>query len=413
MEGDISPLRRLLFITDMSLSSPLSTLASFVYQSPLRWQVRLLIPSVDTAALDKELAPDLLLVQLPNKAAAIENVFRYSKGFWPQTHLVLCSTSAADSAAELIRAYGSMPVLIGSTPEELVPQIEQELAQISFGSVPSFSLPNVLQIMQWDKKSLALLVRNDRDWGRLHLYQGELVDAYVHSSSAEGEQAALEILGWEKGALVLERSYHNQRRSIKRELTHLLLEAGRRKDEEAKSKVAAALLESGSIEDNMFFKRSKRTEDLALQEVIEVPSLNIQEIPEEPMSLILTDEEGIDMQNVKTTLDSALSTIDGAIAIALVDYTSGMMLGSAGSGINLEVAAAGNTEVVRAKLRTMENLGIKGNIEDILITLDDQYHIVYLVPAQKLFMYLVLTKDRANLAMARYKLRNLVTEMEL
>ena len=388
-------------------------LASFVYQSPLRWQVRVLAPATDAAALGREQAPDLLLVQLPNKAAAIENVFDYSKQFWSQTHLALCAASAVNGTADLIQAYGVMPLLIGSTPAELVPQIEQELAQLSFGAMPSFSLPNILQMMQWDKKSLALLVRRDQEWGRLHLHQGELVDAYLHGSGAQGEVAALEILSWEQVSIVLERSYYNQRRSITRELTHLLLEAGRRKDEEAKSRIAAALLQSSSTEDTMFFKRSKSTEDSNSQDIVEVTSLETQENAEEVMSLILTDEEGIDMKNVKNTLDSALSSIDGAMAIALVDYTSGMMLGSSGSGINLEVAAAGNTEVVRAKLRTMDNLGLKGDIEDILITLHDQYHIIYLVSEHKLFMYLVLSKERSNLAMARFKLRNLMAEMEL
>ncbi len=119
------------------------------------------------------------------------------------------------------------------------------------------------------------------------------------------------------------------------------------------------------------------------------------------------------MENVKTILDSVMSGIDGAMAAALVDYSSGMALGTAGSGINLDVAAAGNTDVVRAKLRTMESLGIQGSIEDILITLDTQYHIIYLVPGKSLFMYLVLSKDRANLAMARYRLKSLTSDLQV
>ena len=90
-----------------------------------------------------------------------------------------------------------------------------------------------------------------------------------------------------------------------------------------------------------------------------------------------------------------------------------MALGTLGSGLNLDMAAAGNTEVVRAKLRTMESLGIQGSIEDILITLDTQYHIIYLVPNKSLFMYLVLSKDRANLAMARYKLKALTADLKI
>ena len=81
-------------------------------------------------------------------------------------------------------------------------------------------------------------------------------------------------------------------------------------------------------------------------------------------------------KNVDESLSDAMK-INGAIGAALVDYTSGMTLGTAGgNGINLDVAAAGNTEVVRAKQAVMKELGIKGGIEDILITLDKQLHII-------------------------------------
>lgn len=110
---------------------------------------------------------------------------------------------------------------------------------------------------------------------------------------------------------------------------------------------------------------------------------------------------------LKQSLDAAMS-IDGAMAAAIVDYRSGMCLAQAGSGLNLDLAAAGNTEVVRAKLKTIESLGLRRGIEDILITLVDQYHLIRLVPnAQGLFLYLVLDKSRGNLALARYKLTDI------
>lgn len=114
------------------------------------------------------------------------------------------------------------------------------------------------------------------------------------------------------------------------------------------------------------------------------------------------------MATLNDSLEALMNT-DGAICAAVVDYTSGMMLASIGTGVDLELAAAGNTEVVRAKVKTMKSLGLDDVIDDILITLGKQYHIIR--PSQKLdgvFVYFVLDKNRANLALARRK----VTEVE-
>ena len=104
-------------------------------------------------------------------------------------------------------------------------------------------------------------------------------------------------------------------------------------------------------------------------------------------------------------LDDLLG-LDGALSAAVVDYSSGMLLGAVGKGIDLELAAAGNTEVVRAKLKTMKMLGINEGIEDMLITLETQYHLIRpLSRTQELFVYYVLDRSRANLALARRKLQ--------
>jgi predicted regulator of Ras-like GTPase activity (Roadblock/LC7/MglB family) len=97
-----------------------------------------------------------------------------------------------------------------------------------------------------------------------------------------------------------------------------------------------------------------------------------------------------------------LMKLPGALGAALVDSNSGMMLGATGAGLDLELAAAGNTEVLRAELRTMQALAVDDVIEDILITLTTQYHIIRPVQAkQGVFVYLVLDRSQANLALAR------------
>ena len=124
------------------------------------------------------------------------------------------------------------------------------------------------------------------------------------------------------------------------------------------------------------------------------------------------------MANIETSLKEAM-TIEGAIGVALVDFTSGLTLGVMGGGatMDMNVAAAGNTDVVRAKMRTLEMLGLDDTIEDILITLDTQYHLIRLLKGrggnEALFLYLALSKSRANLGLARHQLRKIESELEI
>ena len=119
------------------------------------------------------------------------------------------------------------------------------------------------------------------------------------------------------------------------------------------------------------------------------------------------------MANAKESLPK-LMEIDGCIGCCIVDSNSGMMLGAAGGGVNLEVAAAGNTEVVRAKRKTMKTLGLHDNIEDILITLGKHYHLIRpLSSNDALFIYVVLDKSRSNLAMARHILSQLEKDLSV
>jgi len=117
------------------------------------------------------------------------------------------------------------------------------------------------------------------------------------------------------------------------------------------------------------------------------------------------------MSNIQESLAEVM-TVDGAMCSALVDANSGMMLGSVGSGVDLDVAAAGNTEVVRAKMKTMSLLKLSDSIEDILITLGKQYHIIRpLAKKQGLFLYVVLDKSKSNLALARRKVLDIEMAM--
>jgi hypothetical protein len=101
-------------------------------------------------------------------------------------------------------------------------------------------------------------------------------------------------------------------------------------------------------------------------------------------------------------LNGTIMQLPGAVGVAIVDLESGMSLGQAGGGsLNLEVAAAGNTEVVPGEDAHDERPGLSEEIEDILITLGTQYHIIRPLRTKGsagLFVYVALEKSKANLA---------------
>ncbi|WP_406180244.1 hypothetical protein [Streptomyces sp. NBC_01006] len=124
------------------------------------------------------------------------------------------------------------------------------------------------------------------------------------------------------------------------------------------------------------------------------------------------------MANVEVSLKETMTSIEGTLGVALVDYTSGMALGTLGGGkdLDLAVAAAGNTDVIRAKVRAMEMLGLDDEIEDLLITLGNQYHLIRLLRGRGtngLFLYVVLNKSNSNLAMARHQLKRIESALEV
>ena len=75
--------------------------------------------------------------------------------------------------------------------------------------------------------------------------------------------------------------------------------------------------------------------------------------------------------NVNQLLD-----LDGALCAAVIDYNTGMTLASIGSGIDLDIAATGQKDLVRANMDTIRFLNLNDEIEDILISLGRQYHLM-------------------------------------
>jgi hypothetical protein len=110
-----------------------------------------------------------------------------------------------------------------------------------------------------------------------------------------------------------------------------------------------------------------------------------------------------DRPSLEAVLQKLLS-FDGALSVAIVDSETGMVLGKAGSGAEIELAAAGASVILRARLASTRALGTTEQIDDVLISLTSQVQIIHPLPTNpSIFTYLIGDKAKASLAMARYK----------
>jgi len=94
--------------------------------------------------------------------------------------------------------------------------------------------------------------------------------------------------------------------------------------------------------------------------------------------------------------------VPGFIAASLVDIESGMTLGvhSVRNDFDLAAASAYNSEIVKQKTKTIKALNLKSTLEDILLTLTDQLHLIKMV-TPKTFVYFAADRSQTNLAIAR------------
>ena len=107
-------------------------------------------------------------------------------------------------------------------------------------------------------------------------------------------------------------------------------------------------------------------------------------------------------KQLNEVLEKIQGDVNGFIAASLVDLDSGMTLAvkTVRTDFDLTAASAYNSELVKQKLKIMKTLGLTGTIEDMLISLSDQIHIIKLMNPTT-FLYLAVDKKSSNLAIVR------------
>lgn len=108
------------------------------------------------------------------------------------------------------------------------------------------------------------------------------------------------------------------------------------------------------------------------------------------------------MADYNALVGDIASEVNGFIGASVVDLNSGMTLAtrSARSDFDLDVASAYNSEMVKGKFRTIGALGLTSELEDMLLTLSDQLHLIKLINNET-FIYVAAEKSKTNLALLR------------
>ncbi|RVU89810.1 hypothetical protein EH230_13660 [Flavobacterium columnare] len=97
------------------------------------------------------------------------------------------------------------------------------------------------------------------------------------------------------------------------------------------------------------------------------------------------------------------SNVPGFVAVAVAEIKSGISYYSltVESNFDPELASAYNLEVVKAKLNAIQALGLNETIEDIMINLKSQIHIIDISDNSEYFIYLAVDSTKANLGMTK------------
>lgn len=282
------------------------------------------------------------------------------------------------------------------------------------------AVAELAQLLALERRSCTLRAHADGVHGQLLFAAGALVDASV--GALRGDAAARELLAWTRALLRIDSLPRTREPSVRAELSALLPPpAPVPADSPGLTPVPADSLEPAPVPaDSRELAPAPVPADSFELAPAPVPadSPGPAPVPADSPPALLAWEQPAAQAPIAALLTAAL-TIEGALGAALAVWELGHALGvQANPGplgvAGMHAALAGNSRVMRAMMASMTRLGLRPQIHDVLISLDDQLHVLAPLPRHDgLFLHLVLARARSNLALARHRVQRLVLEFEL
>ncbi len=118
----------------------------------------------------------------------------------------------------------------------------------------------------------------------------------------------------------------------------------------------------------------------------------------------------------KDDINNALSQLlelKGSMATSIIDWEDDIILGTENKvNFDITTASKGNGKVMRSTLKMLNDTNPESQVEDILITLTDQIHIIHIINSHpELCLYIILDSQKANMALARTKIGLIAKEL--
>lgn len=232
-------------------------------------------------------------------------------------------------------------------------------------AIKDMEFTDLLQFLSFTGRSVRVQVTNTLgEEGEIGLEGDDVL--WVWTSSKGGEEAFFEIVSWEGGGFEVQPLSEKElgRKEMDISLSYLLLEGTRRKDEELLSKTKGdGKAEKEGPEDY----RRKGTQASSMSAVLE-------ELKSEVPNFVAAEVVGID------------------VGIPIVAISSDPKF-------DPNVAAAYYTEVVKANEKALEALEKGRKVEEMLLTTDEFYLLLRILPDTRFYLGLAITKE-GNVGMA-------------
>lgn len=248
------------------------------------------------------------------------------------------------------------------------------------GEISSQSLVDVIQFYIQNQSIVKIEINSSSSIGEIWVNNGQIIHASTKKNF--GIDAFYEMLGWQQGKFKIDLNVTSEVKSINKLWTELILEYYVLVDE---NQIQESTLEA------------------------DFSDLNFEEPTPPKRSASSSGFKSI-KEKIKTIMD-----LDGVIAASIVDISTGMPIAQdSKSNVDIESYCAYMVEVVKSHKKFLNKLNIKDKIEDIVINLNNNYHIVTFVLKQdNLFIYVVLDKENSNLGMTRIVLGKIEEELDL